>query len=180
MKAEKQLETPKPKTKEDYRSLIEKASKGDESVLPVLRELIQQSPSLIESVGGDLPKTIERTILGSMAGDNLFFREAVNQKLNTLRNELSGANPSPLERLLIDRVVVAWLRLHDAELRQVKAASMPIAVAKYHEGRIETLNRQFLTSVKALATVRKLAIPVLIGQINIAAKQANQTVTTVG
>jgi hypothetical protein len=40
---------------------------------------------------------------------------------------------------------------------------------------IEGLNRHFLAATKALATVRKLAIPVLVGQINVAARQVNQT-----
>jgi hypothetical protein len=44
---------------------------------------------------------------------------------------------------------------------------------RYLESRVEMLNRQYLTAIKSLATVRRLTGPVLIGQVNIGIKQRN-------
>lgn len=80
--------------------------------------------------------------------------------------------PTPLERLLVERVVTCWLQLHDAQLRFIQAESMPIARAEYLQRSLDRYHRRYLSALKMLAVVRRLALPAL--QVNIAAKQVNQ------
>jgi hypothetical protein len=92
-----------------------------------------------------------------------------------MRTELSGPNPTPVERLLVERIVTCWLQLQDADLCFTQATDLSLRQGDYHQRRIDRAHNRFLTAVKALATVRRLAVPVLIGQVNIASRQVNKT-----
>ena len=67
--------------------------------------------------------------------------------------------------------MTCWLHLHDLQLRFIQAESMPIARADYQQRAIDHAHRRYLSAIKTLATVRKLALPAL--QVNIARKQVN-------
>jgi hypothetical protein len=106
--------------------------------------------------------------LGGVARDRL----AQSRKLPLLKAELAGPDPTPLERLLADRVAACWLQLHyyEAILAQ-SLGNMTIAQGHYQQRRIDSAHRRYLAAIKTLALVRKLAVPVL--QVNIAKKQVN-------
>lgn len=170
-------DTPKPadvtKTAEG-RALLDlmvRAEKGDETVLPDLRKWFQD-PVLVDMLGGDLARQAERSLLNSAAGKNLAFREAVLRKMELMRAELTGPNATPLERLLVERIVTCWLQLHYADIRLAQSeAKMTMEQGAYQEECRERAHRRYLSAIKTLATVRKLALPVL--QVNIAKKQVN-------
>jgi len=67
-----------------------------------------------------------------------------------------------LERILIERIVATWLDLYFAELvcNQWKGGSIP--EAKYKQHRIDRAHKRHLSAVKMLATVRKMALPILV------------------
>jgi hypothetical protein len=157
---------------EELRALIKRAQGGDESTLPVVRQLLQ-SQEAIDLLGGDLARQAERSFLSNAAGKDLAFREALAAKLARLRAELGGPNPTPLERLLVERVVACWLQVQDADIRyaQGQANSPPLAVCDFQQRRMDRAHRRYMTAIKTLATVRKLALPVL--QVNIAGQQVN-------
>jgi hypothetical protein len=165
---------PKP---DDIRALIERAGKGDESTLPALRTLLQ-NPTHVENFGGNLAIQTEITLIDAAAGKNLLFKEALTRKLENLRRELAGPSPTPVERLLVERIVTCWLQLQDADIRYAQAKDLSITQADYHQRRIDRAHKRFLSAIKTLATVRRLAVPVLIGQVNIAQKQVNKVTTS--
>jgi hypothetical protein len=122
-------------------------------------------------LGGELARQAERSLVWPGAGQDLAFREAVLRKLELLREELAGPNPTPVERLLVERAVTCWLQVQFAELRVAQATNMTIAQGDYHQRLIDRAHRRYLSALKTLALVRKLALPVL--QVNIAKKQVN-------
>jgi hypothetical protein len=65
--------------------------------------------------GGELARLSQSTLIAKFSGKNLAFREALSRKLELLRAELAGPGPTPLERLLVERVVSCWLHLHHLE-----------------------------------------------------------------
>ena len=91
--------------------------------------------------------------------------------LELLRGELAGPNPAPLERLLIERVVTCWLQLHYLELLRAGQDNLSLAQMTFWERCLDRSQNRYLSALKALALVRKLALPVL--QVNIAKKQIN-------
>ena len=154
----------------ERRKLIDRAQSGDDKTLPVLRELLK-NPDFVEDFG-NLAKHAERAFVENTAGKNHAFREALLRKLKLLRAELAGPNPTPLERLLVARVVSCWLQVHDADFRYANdAASLSLAQAKFYRQRIDSTHKCYLSAIKTLALVRKLALPVL--QVNIARNQVN-------
>jgi hypothetical protein len=69
-------------------------------------------------------------------------------------------------------VVACWLQVQDAEIRFAQnQAKLSIPQADYHQRRMDAAHRRYLSAVKTLALVRKLAVPVL--QVNIAKKQVS-------
>ncbi|MDY3560234.1 hypothetical protein R5W23_001460 [Gemmata sp. JC673] len=160
-----------PKTTAEIRALLKRTHAGDESTVPVVRKMLQD-PACVHLFGGDLAHEVVASFTRAMAGDNVSFREAVLRKLELLRAELLGENPTPVERVLVERVVACWLQVQDAELRAAQGQKdTSFRQAEFHQHRMDAANRRFLAAVKTLAQVRKLAIPVL--QINVGKKQVN-------
>jgi hypothetical protein len=122
------------------------------------------------------PLLTERTLVAAAAGEDLAFKEALTRKLHNLRTELSGPAPTPVERLLVERIVTCWLQLQYVDVRFAQAKDLSPSQADFHQRRINHAHKRFLSAVKTLATVRRLAVPVLIGQVNVAGKQVNKVV----
>jgi hypothetical protein len=160
-----------PKTPDEFRAMLKRAQAGDRAVIPVLRKLVDD-PAEVEALGGNLARLAEDSFVNALGGNDLSFKMAVIKKLTHLRQELPGPSPAPVERLLVDRVVACWLQIQDAEVRCAQnQKGMTIPQADFHQRRMDATNRRHLAALKALALVRKLAVPAL--QINVAKKQVN-------
>ncbi len=175
--AKKPAELKIPTEAAELRKLLDRAHKGDESTLPVLRMLVVD-PAGVKMLGGDLARQAEISFVQAAAGDNLAFREALTRKLELLRAELAGPNPTPVERLLVERVVACWLQVQDADIRYAqRQGDCTLAQGDYYQRRMDRAHKRYLSALKTLALVRKLALPVL--QLNIARKQVNVAAGTV-
>ena len=108
-----------------------------------------------------------------MAGPNAVAKGAIVRRLAALRRELAGPSPTPLERLVADRVVVGWLAAAVAEGAYHQALERGVRHADdaFHQRRVERAQRRYLAAVKALATVRRLGVPAV--QVNVADQQVN-------
>jgi hypothetical protein len=120
---------------------------------------------------GNLARQTEYTLIEAASHQNLLFKEAITRKLAIMRADLAGPAPSPVERLLVERIVAGWLQLQDADIRYAQSKGLTIAQAYYHQRRIDNAHKRYLSAIKTLAVIRKLAVPVL--QVNIARKQVN-------
>jgi hypothetical protein len=126
----------------------------------------------VERLGGNLAWQAEYSLVRAALGEDLVAREALTRKLELLRAELNGPASTPLERLLVDRVVACWLQLHHADIVLAqREGKLTLAQGEYHQRTRDRAHKRYLSSIKALALVRKLAVPVL--QLNIAKKQVN-------
>jgi hypothetical protein len=159
-----------PKTPEEMLALIQRAEKGDQSAVLPLRELLKD-PELVDFCGGDLARLTQRTLLNKFAGKNLAFKEALAHKLELMRADLTGPTPTPLERLLVERVVACWLHLYHLEQVFAQKDSMSLELGTYYQRNIDRAHKRYLSAIKTLAVVRKLALPVL--QVNLGRKQVN-------
>jgi hypothetical protein len=165
------VESPTTKAIRPVEGLLRRAVAGDPAVLPELRAILRQ-PEVVDILG-NLAHRVEVALVDRVAGRDLAFREALTMKLAAMRTELAGPDASPLERQLIERVVLAWLSLREAEYRLTDARPPSTREADYWQRRIDACQRRYLAAVKMLATVRRLAVPVLINQLNIAQQQVN-------
>jgi hypothetical protein len=157
-------------TKSELQALSKRAQNGDVTALPEIRELLKDSEA-VDRLGGDLARQAQLILIRKFSGKNLLYQEAVPRKLEAMRAELSGPTPTPLERLLVDRVLSCWLHLHHLEIVYAQNGTMSLSQATYYERSISAAQKRYLHAIKTLALVRKHAIPVL--QVNIARKQVN-------
>lgn len=114
----------------------------------------------------------ESAFVGEITRDqDLATKELLKHQLESMRMEVAGEYPSPLERLLAERVVATWLEVQlfsGLYAKGIKNKTM--SQGEHRQKRLEGAHRRHLSAVKALAQIRKMG-PVM--QINIAGKQIN-------
>jgi hypothetical protein len=137
------------------RMLLERARQGDSEVLPRLREELVGHPEIWQSYG-DLAAHAQALWIGLSAGSDLALREALTLKAEAMRNELAGPIPSPMERLLVDRIVADWLQLQYADAAVAQAVNVSLREAAFVQKRQDAVHRRYLQAIGALATLRKL------------------------
>jgi hypothetical protein len=100
-------------------------------------------------------------------------KASLKEELCELAAELAGPSPSPLERVLAETAATAWFafRLHEAQYASgIKSEDgMTIAQSEHAQKRMDRAHRRLISTLKALASVRRLALPAL--QINLAHRQ---------
>jgi hypothetical protein len=146
----------------ELNTVIAAANAGDMSALPDLRRALTDHPDLVDRLG-DLAAHVEQGLIALAAGPSLAGSEAITAHLAKMRAELGEASASPLEKLLVRRVVLCWLAAHQADLERLELAHGHAAEAlrAAAEKRANRAHARFLSASKALATVRKLLRPEL-------------------
>jgi hypothetical protein len=100
-------------------------------------------------------------------------KESLREELRELADELAGPSPSPVERVLAETAATSWFayRMHEAQYAGTVAseAGMTLAQSEHAQHRMDRAHRRLMSTLKTLATVRRLALPAL--QINLAHRQ---------
>ena len=74
---------------------------------------------------------------------------------------MAGAAPTPLERLLTERVVLCWMALHHAELVYAqRLGTLTLEQGAYLQERLARFQKMYLAAIKALAQLRRVAVTV--------------------
>ncbi len=108
------------------------------------------------------------------ASQNPLVEEALRHKLKSLRTELGGPAPAPLEELLVRRIAACWLQVHYVEAIYSQNVEDHGFTGKWSDSiqrSIGRAQRRYLSAIKTLVQVRRLLGPVV--QLNIAEKQVN-------
>ena len=153
-------------------ALLPAANLGDQAAITGLRAVLDGTPALWEQVG-DLGRQAELALVRTAAGSNAVATEAITRRLDAVRRDAAGPNPTALERLLADRVALGWLGLAVAEgaYHQTLDRGLNRGDDEFHQRRVERAQRRYLAAIKTLAQVRRLGVPAV--QVNIADKQIN-------
>lgn len=93
---------------------------------------------------------------GQAAIDPARTEKAIHDDLRRVREGLEGSNPTPLERLLAERVVVCYAAIATLECR---SDHNPAGATEAGWKRTERLYRRLNESAKALAAVQKMRLP---------------------
>jgi len=99
--------------------------------------------------------------------------EAFRRKMKQMREDLGVQTGTPLEKLLIERVVMCWYHLHQSEVNYVTRMkeSASLNSATFQQKSLDRAEARYQAAVKSLAVVRRLQLPVV--QVNIGEKQIN-------
>jgi hypothetical protein len=153
---------PDIETKEGRVEIMNRGAKGDKSILPLLTKLFDRDKgrggSLVEMYGNIYKLALQATVRYT-AGNDLTLQEAMRRKIEAVRDEVAGFNPTPLERILSERVALTWYDANEMDCRFLDSGGVSFKDAAYREDRRDRANRRFLAACRALATVRKLSQP---------------------
>ena len=87
-------------------------------------------------------------------------REIIAREVEGLRSQLLGPQPTPLDKLLVDRICICWLAVQHAELHSAKRFNeRAVVLTPSEEHRLDKVHHRFLSAIRELACVRKLLLP---------------------
>ena len=154
------------------RELCKEAETGTKKALPEIREILQDKPDLAWRLIEFARSAESRFIESTTKDQDLAAKKLIERQLASMREEIAGENPVPLERLLTERIVFTWLQiqLFEGLYASSLSQSMTIAQGNYYQKRLDQTYRRHLSAIRTLAQIRKLGPAV---QVNIAEKQIN-------
>lgn len=159
-------------TLEEVNQLTSKAQHGDKVALAECKRLFRDRPDTSTFFEESIVEiTRERIIDMTLAKDNLLLKDVWLSKMRRMQHELAGDHPSPLEKILCERIATCYLAAQMADM-DVNTPGITLTKAEYYDKRAERAHKRHLAAIESLARVRRLALPVQ--QINIAQAGAQQ------
>jgi hypothetical protein len=150
---------------------VELARRGVKEALPCLRKILDAHPELVGHYD-DLARRTQHAWL-ELFGKNLLVQESTARQLDALREELMESRASPLERLVIQRIVACWLQTVYLDAREaVGQGAESLEMAEFRLKRQDLAQKQFLSAVKSLADLRKVTPPAVVIRIAAEAPEA--------
>ena len=150
---------------ERLRALSKEAEGGDgrsQARAELRRALAMSSPEVIAEASSVARRAEWMLVQTISAGDTL-MQEALQARMQDMRAEIAGENPTPLELLLTERVVAGRLLVEVLEgliaaqyQRDVKAHRVAPTYVIQQSRILESATRRYLAAIRELARVRKL------------------------
>jgi hypothetical protein len=147
----------------ELEELSTRAGGGDKVARAELRQAVRESSPEIVREASDIARRGQWGLIKTVAAGEPLMEEALLARLDLMRREIGGPDPTPLEVLLIERVVSCWILLellellNSAQLTGVdESQQLPHSSLKFYLGWQEQVNRRFLSTIKDLAKVRRL------------------------
>lgn len=146
------------KSLEDMYALIERIDKDDPKPedLKVLSEEMDAKPQLFLSIG-NLQQNVFSEILRETINSN-FTQTCAERYIQEMKSGLGYQDSTFVEKMLIDEIVMRWLRLQNVEIVHKKTTwqGHTSEQGKYVDKRLDTAQKQFLRAINTLAKVRKM------------------------
>jgi hypothetical protein len=143
---------------------------NDKTAIAEFREKLKSFPQLAAKLCdefGNPAKRAERELIKKLTGDQLLHCESHTLKLEAMRTELARPESTPLEKLLVERVLVCWLQTYHADLLFYSPDNMPADLGEFRQRQQDRAHRRFLSACKTLAAIRRLALPIRV-DVNVA------------
>jgi hypothetical protein len=148
------------------------SGKGTQEDIDNWRTALKESPDLWR-IAGDTAKLTALRLMEDAAGKNQAVHEGMKQGYREIKAGLGYETSPMLEKLLIDAVLLAWLRWSFTEYHYTENArtGQTLAQGDYWDRHLDAAQRRYLRALAALARIRKMNLPAI--QINIGDRQVN-------
>ena len=167
---------PDTTTAEGRKEIMRRAQAGDTSVVPALRRILREDDDELIDSGHLARMALARA--ATREGD-LLTQEVYMAQMERNAEELAGPNPSPLEKVLAERVAISRFRCYYYEcLCAMGLRKDTLNVDAHKHKRLAAAQKDFLSACRTLAQVRKLELPFV--QVNVADKQQVQNLVVTG
>jgi hypothetical protein len=150
-----QASVPEP-SQEEFCRLAAKADAGDPEALVKVQGILDRHPEIWRQVA-DLSGRTEAAFIHMISSRSATLAECLRHKVQEMKTDLETEHSTPLERSVIERVVICWLQVQFAEVGCAEHADD--AEANYWQKRTDQAQRRYLANIKSLATIRKLLVP---------------------
>jgi hypothetical protein len=158
---------------EEIKALLVRCSKPNASAedRKALQAQFEKMPELWYLHGKLCDYALEAMV--SAWSKSALVQESVFSGTRALRQDLGYEQATPLERMLIDHIVLCWTRLQMAEKWYIDRhlEGVTLEVGRYWEERLSAIQRRYLRAVETLARIRRMGLPAI--QVNIGDKQVN-------
>ena len=161
----------------ELRAVSAKAEAGDTEARKELKQKLRESSPEVIARASDIGRKAQHVLIRAASSGAPLTELALSERLDMMRSEVAGENPTPLEVLLTERVVSCWMlvELFDAlmagQLNKDNEHRTPISYTLKMLKWQESANRRYLAAIRELARVRKLqatAPPVQVNtQVNV-------------
>jgi hypothetical protein len=163
----------------ELRELSKRAEAGEKGARQELKQKLRESSPQVIARASDVGRKAQHLLISTAAAGEPLTELALSARLDMMREEIVGENPTPLEVLLTERVVSCWMLvtlfdvLMSAQLwkETPKEKRSPPSYLKHMIRWQESATRRYLAAIKGLVQVRKLIRPSV--QINYARQQVN-------
>ena len=133
--------------------LSEWVDQGDEDASRQIFEILDQYPTLWQEYG-DMGTTAEGALVAAAFGRNHALKSMLLRNKDAMKAELLGENPSPLEKLAVQRVTICWLYSQYVDIRCSEIMEQGTRIGEW--GRMQVFTeRRFQTALKSLELVRR-------------------------
>jgi hypothetical protein len=162
---------------EELRELSALAEAGNREARRELRRKLQEASPAVIARASDIGRRAQHLLIDTASAGDPLTQDALSRRLDMMREEIAGENPTPLEVLLTERVVSCWMlvELFDVLMAgQLDREGKHRVAPSYLKHMIrwqESATRRYLAAIKGLVQVRKLLRPSV--QINYAEQQVN-------
>jgi hypothetical protein len=167
-----QLPTEVRDSLDELRALSSKAEDGDKDAKKELRRKLREASPQVVARASDISRTAQHMLIRTAAAKDPLTQGALSGRLDMMREEIAGENPTPLEVLLTERVVSCWMVVTlfevlmagqlNADAKSRTPLSYTLKMLKWQE----SAHRQYLAAIRELARVRKLEASLPTVQVN--------------
>ena len=155
--------------------LSDKAADGGKEARKELRQALRESGPEVIREASELARIGQLCLIKTAARGRTLAEEALIIRLDMMRSEIAGPDPSPLEVLLAEKIVSAWMLTELLELllsaqlttELPKSQRMSHSFLKFYLGWQEQAHRRLLSTVRELARVRRLQSGIPGSQTNV-------------
>jgi hypothetical protein len=159
--------------------LLKHAKAGVEAAVPALRVVLARRPNQFGKM--EIARFAAKALASSAAHGDAFLTDVLVGEIKRTAADVAGPNPTPLERLLAERVSLAWFDANQSDCKFFEVTGgdgCSFEKADYYSKQRSRATGRFLAAARSLATVRRLALPTL--QIHIGAPMGAALEPTAG
>jgi hypothetical protein len=161
----RRLRDREPEACREVNEIAAKGREGDGEAVAKFRMLCRVDPEVGRRTTTALLEVTQTKILDELFDNHhRLSRTVLEAYLQRMGDDLAGSNPSAIERLLVDRVVLCWLQLYRADYDEAATPGQSVVMSRLRIHRQSQAHKRLLSAIKALADVRK--IPVTMLQVN--------------
>jgi hypothetical protein len=163
-----------PARADEFMKVIERAYKAKKPAkddLQTIRKFLIDYPEYCRVVFS-MTEAVQQQIIKNW-GDDEVAKTAIEEHAVFVRDEMGYHDAPIMEKMLIDNIVTAWLRLQwlDYLVSAKMAGDFRIPHMEFWQKSLAMAQRNYLAACETLAKVRKMRLPNI--QLNIGDKQIN-------